>query len=96
MKAIYFPYGNLWEAELGNSTSYAWRSIIDGRDILRHAVGRQIGDGQRTNIWYDPWQKGENLLPFRSPRFNSLGVALESRSMEFELASRTLSYVYSE
>ena len=68
LKAIYFPTVNFWEAELGSSPSYAWRSILDGRDILRQGIKRQIGDGMRTNIWYDPWLEGENLLPYHSSR----------------------------
>ncbi|KAL6213537.1 hypothetical protein ACLB2K_012984 [Fragaria x ananassa] len=57
---------------LGTSPSYAWRSIIDGRDILKHGVGRQIGDGQRTNIWFDPWLKDEDLRMFWSPDLNKV------------------------
>ncbi|KAL6205815.1 hypothetical protein ACLB2K_023067 [Fragaria x ananassa] len=78
LKAIYFPQNNFWEAELGNAPSYAWQSIIDGRDVLRQGVSRQIGDGQRTNIWYDPWLKGEELLQFRSPSFNKVSDLLLS------------------
>nr|XP_011462054.1 PREDICTED: uncharacterized protein LOC105350808 [Fragaria vesca subsp. vesca] len=78
LKAIYFSHNNFWEAELGNAQSYAWQSIIDGRDVLRQGVSRQIGDGQRTNIWYDPWLKGEELLQFRSPSFNKVSDLLLS------------------
>ncbi|KAL6214411.1 hypothetical protein ACLB2K_013845 [Fragaria x ananassa] len=57
---------------LGTSPFYAWRSIIDGRDILKHGLGRHIGDGQRTNIWFDPWLKDEDLKMFRSPDLNKV------------------------
>ncbi|XP_004305638.1 PREDICTED: putative ribonuclease H protein At1g65750-like [Fragaria vesca subsp. vesca] len=66
LKAIYFPHCNFWEAELGKAPSYAWRSILEGRDTLRNGIQRLIGDGMSTNVWADPWLMGENLLPFFS------------------------------
>ncbi|KAL6124860.1 hypothetical protein ACLB2K_077368 [Fragaria x ananassa] len=74
LKAIYFPTVNFWEAELGSSPSYAWRSILDGRDILPQGIKRRIGDGRRTNIWYDPWLEGENLLPYHSSRVHVVAI----------------------
>ncbi|KAL6201366.1 hypothetical protein ACLB2K_025080 [Fragaria x ananassa] len=46
--------------------------------LVNKGVRRQIGDGQRTNIWYDPWLKGEELLQFRSTRFNKVSNLLLS------------------
>ncbi|KAL6202259.1 hypothetical protein ACLB2K_025971 [Fragaria x ananassa] len=54
------------EAELGKAPSYAWRSILEGRDTLRNGIQRLIGDGMSTDVWADPWLMGENLSPFFS------------------------------
>ncbi|XP_062014569.1 uncharacterized protein LOC133731138 [Rosa rugosa] len=80
-KALYFPHGNFWEATLGSQPSYAWRSILQGRDILRAGIKRHIGNGFSTNIWLDPWLMDEDLRPYVTDRvtlvadlFISLGV----------------------
>ncbi|XP_062005870.1 uncharacterized protein LOC133723052 [Rosa rugosa] len=54
-KARYFPYGTFWNAELGDSPSFSWRSILNGRPILKAGVQWKIGDGILVNIWDDRW-----------------------------------------
>ncbi|XP_021811156.1 uncharacterized protein LOC110754404 [Prunus avium] len=57
LKARYFPNGDSWNAEVGHRTSWAWASLIEGRDtVLRHAR-KQIFNGAETNIWVDRWLK---------------------------------------
>ncbi|XP_024178589.1 uncharacterized protein LOC112184556 [Rosa chinensis] len=48
--------------------SYAWRSILHGRDILRAGIQRHIGNGLSTNIWTDLWLCGEELGVYLSDR----------------------------
>ncbi|XP_062013785.1 uncharacterized protein LOC133730151 [Rosa rugosa] len=67
-KALYFPHSNFWEAELGSQPSFAWRSILQGRDILKAGIKRHIGNGLSTNIWRDPWLMGEDLGAYFSSR----------------------------
>jgi hypothetical protein len=35
LKVVYFPNGDFLEAELGSSPSRIWRSIMDGREVLK-------------------------------------------------------------
>ncbi|XP_062028441.1 uncharacterized protein LOC133744326 [Rosa rugosa] len=70
LKAIYFPHCNFWDAEVGSAPSYAWRSILNGRDIMQAGIRRHIGDGKSTNVWTDPWLIGEDLTSFYTPRIN--------------------------
>ncbi|KAK9929437.1 hypothetical protein M0R45_026537 [Rubus argutus] len=72
-KAIYFPHSSFWNADIGHTPSYAWRSILHGRDVLNAGIRRHIGDGRTTNIWTEPWLPGEDLSSY----FN-LGVLLVS------------------
>lgn len=47
------------------SASWAWRSIIAGREVLRRGRRWRVGEGKMINIWSDLW------IP-RSYSFNDL------------------------
>ncbi|KAL6211587.1 hypothetical protein ACLB2K_016811 [Fragaria x ananassa] len=69
---------NVYEAASGRQVNLQKSSVVFSGSVLPHlqqSYAAELG------------LQGENLLPFRSPRFNSLGVTLESRSMECEFAS---------
>lgn len=75
-KSIYFPHTSFWNAKLGASPSYAWRSILHGRDTLRAGIQRHIGDGRTTNIWTDPWLQGVDLTSYYTPRVQKVSDLL--------------------
>ena len=35
--------------------SYAWKSLLKGRDVLRKGLRWRIGTGDAVNLWSDPW-----------------------------------------
>ncbi|KAG7541952.1 Endonuclease/exonuclease/phosphatase superfamily [Arabidopsis thaliana x Arabidopsis arenosa] len=37
------------------NTSHGWRGICAGKDLLKKQLGRVIGNGKQTSLWYDPW-----------------------------------------
>lgn len=55
MKSRYFKNGSFLDCGIGNRPSYAWRSIMHGRELLVKGLMKQIGDGQSTHVWYDNW-----------------------------------------
>jgi hypothetical protein len=55
LKAVYYPNGDFLDANLGSSPSRIWRSIVDGRDVLKQGLIRRIGTGETTNIWSMDW-----------------------------------------
>lgn len=61
LKAKYFPSCDFLEARLGYRPSYAWRSIVSARQVLRMGLRWHIGDGRCVRISEDPW------LPISSP-----------------------------
>ena len=52
LKAVYFPQGDLIEANLGSTPSEIWRSILDGREVLQLGLIRRIGTCSTTSVWH--------------------------------------------
>ncbi|XP_040369229.1 uncharacterized protein LOC112183841 [Rosa chinensis] len=42
LKARYFPNGSFWDADMGDSPSYAWRSIMEARTVLQAGLFWQV------------------------------------------------------
>lgn len=55
LRSKYFPNSDPLMASEQPSTSYSWRSIIRGFGALKKGLIWRIGNGQRVNIWADPW-----------------------------------------
>ncbi|KAM5560293.1 hypothetical protein ABKV19_021457 [Rosa sericea] len=55
LKAKYFPHCSFMAAEMKKGSSYTWRSIMAGREVLRQGVRYQVGDGSTIFLWHDPW-----------------------------------------
>lgn len=58
IKARYFPRSTLFEAPLGYSPSFAWRSIWKARQVLLLGCRWRIGGGDKIRIMSDPWLRG--------------------------------------
>jgi len=63
-KSRYFVNSPFIDASVGSKTSYAWRSILSGRDLLIKGLKRIIGNGKETLVWIDKWiHDGINRRP---------------------------------
>ncbi|XP_061993825.1 uncharacterized protein LOC133711745 [Rosa rugosa] len=67
-KAKYFPHCSFWEAEMGDSPSFSWRSILNGRPVLKAGVQWCIGNGTQVNIWNDKWIPNCQQYMIHKPR----------------------------
>ncbi|KAG7543484.1 Reverse transcriptase domain [Arabidopsis thaliana x Arabidopsis arenosa] len=54
-KARYYSQKTLLEATAGYRPSYAWQSIVFGKELLERGLMKAISNGQSTNIWIDKW-----------------------------------------
>ncbi|KAG7556816.1 Zinc knuckle CX2CX4HX4C [Arabidopsis suecica] len=54
-KSRYFQNSDFLNAPFGTRPSYAWRSILHGRSLLKEGLKRVIGNGANTNVWIDDW-----------------------------------------
>ena len=65
-KENFFPHGTIFGAK-ENRGSFAWKSMLKGRDIIRKVLRWRIGDGSCVRIFQDNWlpesQSGRVLSP---------------------------------
>lgn len=52
-KSRYFLNSDFLNAPKGTRPSYAWRSILFGRELLTQGLRIIIGNGEKTNVWID-------------------------------------------
>ena len=55
------------EAKNPSSASYAWKSIIKGREMIKKGVVWQIGGGEAIRVWGDNWIPGTDMNRILSP-----------------------------
>ena len=66
-KARFFPNGSLLGAKESPSVSYAWKSILKGRDVISRGAVWRVGDGKQIRIWGDNWLPLKNKAKVTSP-----------------------------
>jgi hypothetical protein len=67
IKAKYFHQKSFLEANLGTRPSYAWRSILVGRELFKEGCFWRIGDGKSVSIWGDKWIPRPSTYSIFSP-----------------------------
>lgn len=50
LKAKYFPRSFFLEGSLGNKPSFAWRSILNARQLLNQGLVWRVGDGRSIKV----------------------------------------------
>lgn len=54
-KAKYYRKTSFMEARSYQSSSYAWRSIIQTQPLIKKGMKWIVGDGQQIRVWKDNW-----------------------------------------
>ena len=66
-KAKFFPNCSIMEATQSSSGSYAWQSILKGRDVLKRGARWRIGCGENVSVWNDAWLPSRDRPTVQSP-----------------------------
>ena len=81
-KARFFPHCSIKEATCPSSASYAWKSIIKERDVIKHGAIWRIGDGNSIHIWGDRWLPQKHSPLVLSPQVHELAEAKVNRLID--------------
>ena len=64
IKGIYFSRCSIMEARKGAKASWAWASILEGRDFFKENMRCQVMNGEEVEFWKDKWIDGVCLKEF--------------------------------
>lgn len=67
----FFHNCSIWEAADTQSSSYAWKSILRGREVLREGMRWRVGTGTSIWVWSDPWLPQPSYLLYLPPSFQN-------------------------
>lgn len=63
LKGLYFPNCSFLEAKRGSRASWAWLSLLHGREVLEKGLRWHVQNGESINFWEDKWIP--NLINFK-------------------------------
>ena len=67
-KAKFFPDGTIFNAGMLTNCSYAWRSILQAREVILKCAIWRVGDAASINIWEHRWLPNTASSKVLSPR----------------------------
>jgi len=62
LKGRYFPCCSFWDASQPRSSSFTWRSIMYGKELLMKGIIWRVGDGRTIRITRDYWVNDSSML----------------------------------
>ncbi|KAF8100262.1 hypothetical protein N665_0228s0017, partial [Sinapis alba] len=66
-KAKHFRKSDFLEVKTYQTSSYAWRSIIQTQTLTRKGLKWVIGNGEWVKVWKDSWLPGTDDMLLRRP-----------------------------
>ena len=67
----YFPEGNILDIPIPSKCSYAWRSILQSREVIQKGAVWRVGDGRKIDIWSHSWLPDVGQSKVISPRIGA-------------------------
>ena len=70
------------EAKVLANASYAWKSLMKGRDVIKRGARWRIGSGKSIHIWGDNWLPLKATPKVVSPRVEGNGLNMVSHLID--------------
>ena len=70
-KPKYFPSGNILDTNFNTWSSFAWKNILQAREVILKGARWRIGDGVDINIWTHRWLDSSGGGQILSPQLDS-------------------------
>jgi hypothetical protein len=68
LRAKYYPDGDILKAGPKAGSSFTWQSIVAGITTFKRGYIWRVGNGEKINIWNDPWIPSSQNRRVLSPR----------------------------
>jgi hypothetical protein len=72
LRAKYYPDGDILKAGPKAGSSLTWQSILAGVTTFKRGYVWRVGNGEKINIWTDPWISNSPTRKVVSPRAGAL------------------------
>ena len=86
-RAKYYAHGDVFNVSLGSRPSYAWRSIMQGLEVVRRGSQWRVGNGRLIHIWNDKWLPTPTTYRVVSPPCDMNDFPMMSAFVDHDLRS---------
>ena len=83
LQTKFFSHGSIFHAK-EKKWSFAWKSILKGRDVIRRGLKWRIGNGYKVRIFYDALLLGSRQGKVISPITEGQAVEMVSSLINHE------------